>query len=333
MRLSCLARLSVVVLITIITFSDRGGYFVIAAERANHTSRTDIYITSLSNPIRVGRIQPKELRESSGIIASRRYPGIYWSINDSGNPPDLFAIKVNGKGICRIRISSARNVDWEDIAIDADGKIYIGDFGNNSRRRRVLSIYCLDEPAPDVAPRVAKIKRLVRFTYPSKEIPFDCEAMFVRKGWAYLISKEFHKARFWGIRLNSKAEAHPRIRYLGSLPHIAQVTAADISPDGKWVAVLSYFKIVVYQLPRPIEKMIRIDQTTTTPSSRLTASPFESIFKKAKVVSRHIILGQAEGICWELSPKGKHPQALIITNEQRGIYRIKLHLSKKNNNK
>ena len=329
MRLSCLARLSVVVLITIITFSDRGGYFVIAAERANHTSRTDIYITSLSNPIRVGRIQPKELRESSGIIASRRYPGIYWSINDSGNPPDLFAIKVNGKGICRIRISSARNVDWEDIAIDADGKIYIGDFGNNSRRRRVLSIYCLDEPAPDVAPRVAKIKRLVRFTYPSKEIPFDCEAMFVRKGWAYLISKEFHKARFWGIRLNSKAEAHPRIRYLGSLPHIAQVTAADISPDGKWVAVLSYFKIVVYQLPRPIEKMIRIDQTTTTPSSRLTASPFESIFKKAKVVSRHIILGQAEGICWELSPKGKHPQALIITNEQRGIYRIKLHLSGK----
>ena len=329
MRLSCLAHLSVVVLITIITFSDRGGYFVIAAERANHTSRTDIYITSLSNPIRVGRIQPKELRESSGIIASKRYPGVYWSINDSGNPPDLFAIKVNGKGICRIRVSSARNVDWEDIATDADGRIYIGDFGNNSRRRRVLSIYCLDEPAPNVTTRAVKVKRVVRFSYPARGISFDCEAMFVRKGWAYLISKEFGKARFWCIRLNGKAKVHPRIRYLGNLPHIAQVTAADISPDGKWVAVLSYFKIVVYQLPRPIEKMIRVEQTTTKPSSRSTVGSYESIFKRAKVVSRHIVLGQAEGICWELSPKGKHPLALIITNEQRGIYRVKLRLSGK----
>jgi len=321
-------RLSVVVLITIITISGEWGYFVIGADSVNRTSKNALYIASLSNPIRVGRLQQRRLRESSGIIASKRYPGVYWSINDSGNPADLFAIKVNGKGICRIRVSSVRNIDWEDIATDADGKIYIGDFGNNSRRRKVLSIYYLDEPNPYGAVKVTKIRSEVRFSYPVGQRPFDCEAMFVRKGWAYLISKESQRAGLWRVRLDGKKKGLYRAEYLGQLPGIAYVTAADISPDGKWVAVLSYFKIVVYQLPYPIEEMFnKTNKTITATTSKSTTRPNVSFFKRAKIVSHRIILGQAEGICWELSPDNKHPQALIITNEQRGIYRVKLVLS------
>ena len=42
------------------------------------------------------------------------------------------------------------NVDWEDIAIDDNGRLYLGDIGNNGNRLPLRAIYRLDEPDPDV---------------------------------------------------------------------------------------------------------------------------------------------------------------------------------------
>ena len=42
-------------------------------------------------PRQTGTI-PKELHELSGIVASRKHPGVFWAHNDSGNPLELFAI-------------------------------------------------------------------------------------------------------------------------------------------------------------------------------------------------------------------------------------------------
>jgi len=322
-------RLGAAVLIAIIILGGSQDYFVVEAGRSGHRARSTAYIVSLSKPVRLGRLEQKTLRESSGIIASKRYPGVYWSINDSGNPPDLLAIKVDGKGISRIRVSRARNIDWEDLAADTKGAIYIGDFGNNARRRRVLSIFCVDEPNPYAAKKTVKVKTRVRFSYPAGQGPFDCEAMFVRKGWAYLITKEPLSAGLWRVRLEGKKKGPCQARYLGELPRAQWVTAADISPDGKWIAVLSYFDLFVYQLPRPIDKMLDDNEAcTTTRSSSQASRPFSLIFKDAKLVQRSISLRQAEGVCWELSPEDKRPRALIITNEQRGIYRVRLVLSK-----
>ena len=45
-------------------------------------------------PIRVvdmGPI-PREVRESSGLAVSRAYPGVFWTHNDSGDRPRLYAL-------------------------------------------------------------------------------------------------------------------------------------------------------------------------------------------------------------------------------------------------
>ena len=42
--------------------------------------------------------------EASGIVKSRRYPGIYWVHNDSGNPPLLFAIRGDGRIVRQFRL-------------------------------------------------------------------------------------------------------------------------------------------------------------------------------------------------------------------------------------
>ncbi|MFO0950915.1 MAG: hypothetical protein U0835_07120 [Isosphaeraceae bacterium] len=66
-------------------------------------------------------------------MASRRHPGVFWVHNDSGNPPRLFAVRVDGSLIREYAVQ-APNVDWEDIAVDDEGHLYLGDIGNNDAR-------------------------------------------------------------------------------------------------------------------------------------------------------------------------------------------------------
>jgi len=181
-------------------------------------------------PVRIGRLAHPAIRESSGIVSSRKQAGTYWTMNDSGNPPRLYAVDATGRSLGVLTIAGARNVDWEDIAIDEDGKLYVGDFGNNSRRRRVLTIYVIPEPDPRKAARAA-VEAKVRFRYPDGHGPFDCEAMFVRKGRAYLITKQPLSARLYRVRLDGPANEIVEAEYLGLSPHEASVTGADLSAD------------------------------------------------------------------------------------------------------
>src|SRR2546421_5481348 len=45
---------------------------------------------------KVGRLDRKQIPESSGIIDSRKYPGVFWTFNDSGNGPTIFAVRRDG---------------------------------------------------------------------------------------------------------------------------------------------------------------------------------------------------------------------------------------------
>ncbi|MDY7009347.1 MAG: hypothetical protein SVV80_01155 [Planctomycetota bacterium] len=279
----------------------------------------------LARPKLVGKLTQPGLVESSGIVASRKYPNVYWNINDSGNPPILFAVNSNGKEVYSIRLIGAKNIDWEDIAGDADGMLYIGDVGNNSLTRKVLAIYAVGEPDPKSKAKTAVVKCKYRFGYPPGHGPFDCEAMFVRKGWAYLITKETPRARLYRVHLDEVSASAGKILQaedLGLLPDAQWVTAADISPCGRRIAVLSYLGVWVYQLDKPIEQ-IAVGQTTSQPSAAIQTSPAKRKVQvvRVKPLNRRVILRQAEGICWET---GLRPKALLITNEQREVYRMPL---------
>ena len=84
----------------------------------------------------VGQLATAALCEASGIVKSRKYEGLYWTHNDSGNPATLFAIREDGSVVARVPVSGARNSDWEDLALDEAGTLFIGDIGDNLHRRR-----------------------------------------------------------------------------------------------------------------------------------------------------------------------------------------------------
>jgi hypothetical protein len=77
------------------------------------------------------------LMEVSGVEVSEMNDGIIWAHDDSGNDPDLYAIRLSDGMIAqRYHLDDIRNVDWEDMAIgpgpvSGESYIYIFDDVDN----------------------------------------------------------------------------------------------------------------------------------------------------------------------------------------------------------
>ena len=66
---------------------------------------------------------PKKLNEVSGIVPAS--DGNYWVHEDSGNPDNLYRINTEGQMLQKVSIKNAKNLDWEDMARDTLGYLYI----------------------------------------------------------------------------------------------------------------------------------------------------------------------------------------------------------------
>jgi len=90
------------------------------------------------DPAYIGYIHEYELEEASGLVASRRYPGVYYSIQDTYQPSNVYALWYDGTALATFDLEGIHQDDWEDITmLEYDGVdyIYIGDIGNNDGNR------------------------------------------------------------------------------------------------------------------------------------------------------------------------------------------------------
>ncbi len=204
-------------------------------------------------PRRTGTL-PAALAESSGVAASRAHPGVFWTHNDSDGDAVLFAIDTAGTVLGRVRVTGARNRDWEDLALGpcpAGECLYIADTGDNRGERDEVALYRVPEPAPDAA-ATAPAERF-RLRYPGERL--DTEALYVLPGGrVHLISKGRNEPvtlfRYPG---ELRAEETVELRRVGALSHGPvglpyQVTGAGAAPDGRWVAVRTYTAVQVYRV-------------------------------------------------------------------------------------
>ena len=60
-----------------------------------------------------GNIQNKRLAESSGLASSNRYEQVLWSMNDSGNAPELFALNTQGDDLGTWILEETVQSDWQ----------------------------------------------------------------------------------------------------------------------------------------------------------------------------------------------------------------------------
>lgn len=141
---------------------------------------------------------PKKLKEVSGIALSQDKKTI-WAIEDQGNKNVVYGLDMQGKLVNDVLVENADNNDWEDITKDAQGNIYLGDFGNNDNNRQNLSILKLDLKTSSQA--TTKVIQSTKFHYEGQtEFPpkksnwlYDCEAFVEMNGNFYLFTKNRSK--------------------------------------------------------------------------------------------------------------------------------------------
>ncbi|MEM6702078.1 MAG: hypothetical protein AAF690_05205 [Acidobacteriota bacterium] len=255
------------------------------------------------------KIKSEELLEGSGLARSKRYPGVFWTHNDSGDSARLFAIDRRGKQLGEWRVSGARNQDWEAVAIDDQGRLYIGDIGNNANARRDLAVYIVEEPDPATGGgTIPSLKRL-RYRFPDLPYPpppnrrnYDAEAMFWTGGNLYLLSKHRSNTQTRLYRFRSLSEeAEQVLEALGEpfdtletgLPRGGMVTAADLSDDGKQLAVLTYHHLFIFDDPEQLH--------------------LSQLRSKTRLVAAVAI--QCEGLAWD-------GEDLVFSNEQGFLHRL-----------
>ncbi|MEM6831063.1 MAG: hypothetical protein AAF551_11165 [Bacteroidota bacterium] len=200
--------------------------------------------------------------ETSGIIKSQLYEGVYWVHNDSGHETAIIPVDRKGNVAQSYRyqtstgqlIGDAVSMDWEDILRDDQGNVIVADFGNNCNCRRDLVFYYIRESDP--TQRNNRVFKRVFFEYPdqqtypaSKEdFNFDAEGAFYAHGKIYVLSKNRSNTYTKLYRLDA---THPfevnKLTLLDTFDIRGKVTGADATEDGKKIAILTYTGVWIFE--------------------------------------------------------------------------------------
>ncbi len=271
-----------------------------------------------------GRITSDKLREISGLAASGLHRGVLWGHNDAGkSKARLFAISTTGRHLSTWKLKGVDPVDTEDVAVAPCAAlgpralyscIYLGDVGDNEHKRDYVAVYRVQEPhtlppmaaAGERAP-VERFKKKkvthLRLRYPKAsqvsarlraraERP-NSEAMVVlRDTRMVMITK-----RNDGIARVFRAAPDPAgialAKPLGTLElrvppgnadTASPATGADLTADGRWLAVRTYARLFVFDT-----------------AGALRAPPAQARAMLARATRIEVKAGydsQGEAVCW-----------------------------------
>ena len=198
-------------------------------------------------------IRVNDLTEGSGVAASRKIPGRFWTHNDSGQPV-LLALDDTGAVTGRLTLSGAKVEDWEAVAVGpcpAGSCIYVGDIGDNDAHRRQITIYRIPEPAE--ANGTAKVSDVFHASYPDGA--HDAEALLVSPdGRLHIVTKGetggIGLYRFPGkldAGTTAKLERVGEARAVGTAGRNDRITDGAVSRDGAWVALRTVSALMFYR--------------------------------------------------------------------------------------
>ncbi len=233
---------------------------------------------------------PPEVPESSGVapgvLGPDDVPGssFFWTHNDSGWDPVLFAVSLDGELLGEVRVQGAANVDWEDLAaMDWEGMpavswkgmaavdredfsaapcgsqrcLYIADTGDNLERRDDPAIYRIAEPHPNDSVSLPAQRFPLRLPHG----PRDIEAMVILPGEELLLITKGrnHPVEVYRspgplsdalARTADGAIPLERVQRLTTSPPglPRMVTGAGVDARGSLVAVRTYETLHFYRL-------------------------------------------------------------------------------------
>ncbi len=173
---------------------------------------------------------PASLQEISGI---EKIPqsNLIWAVSDSHNSASLFGFNAETQQIEEtINLNGIENKDWEDMATDAEGNLYIGDFGNNNNKRKHLAIYKVPAVTENTEQRTVytttfEYEDQTNFPPKKKRRNFDVESFIYLNNHFYLFTKN-RSSHFDGTVKLYKVPATPG-------KHIAKLISTYKTCDSK----------------------------------------------------------------------------------------------------
>ncbi|MGH8051163.1 MAG: hypothetical protein ACREPB_10940 [Arenimonas sp.] len=275
-----------------------------------------------SKPEYSGTKTDAELEEMSGLAPSQVHKDILWVINDGGNGEKLIAMGIDAARVATFTLKGVKNTDWEDLAsfkLNDKNYLLIADTGDNGGIRKTLQILVFEEPRSLKDGQTLEPAWTFDFKWPDGAR--DCESVAVDaiKGEILLISKKRVPPELFRLPLQPSSKNVVATK-IGELPGIeqpdtnemeknpvygryrSQITAADLSPNGRVLIVLNYHAIYFY---------VREDANASW-NSALSSKPYSISFPW---------LPQAEAITFN-----REGNAIYIGSEQRPVpllrYRI-----------
>ncbi|MCF7786326.1 MAG: hypothetical protein K9N47_09395 [Prosthecobacter sp.] len=246
-------------------------------------------------------LEDKRLNESSGLALGVRDPSIFWTMNDSGGEPCVFAIDRSGKTRAKVRVRDAANFDWEDIASGKDEKgtptLFIGDIGDNLFLRASIQVYQIPEPeikaaGQPVAETETATPQIWRAYYPDGRRNAESLLVHPLTRRLYILTKsDDGKCALYAFPqllqpkvsmvLEKVADlAFPTLIRVGKSPHDnCMTTGACFAPDGSRMVVSTYSSLYEWLLPK--EKTLA------------------EALQQAPVRIEPELLRQAEGVCYD----------------------------------
>jgi hypothetical protein len=226
----------------------------------------ECFASRWSTPEYAGTKTDADLEEMSGFAPSQLHDDVLWVINDGGNGEKLIAMRTNASRIATFSLKGVKNIDWEDIAsFKLNGKNYIliADTGDNGGIRKTLQIYVFEEPKTLSDGQGLEPAWSFDFVWPDGAR--DCEAVAVdaAKGEILLVSKKRVPPELFRLPLQPTGKMmvakkigdlvgieQPDAKELEKNPvygrYRSQITAADLSSNGRVLMVLNYHAVYFY---------------------------------------------------------------------------------------
>jgi hypothetical protein len=254
--------------------------------------------------------------ESSGLLY---LGGKLWTLNDSGNTPELFRIdSTSGRVVQQVRLTNATNVDWEDLTADAQ-YVYVGDFGNNPGNRRDLRILRVAQADLGPAATTATAQE-INFSYPDQtdftprpnQHNYDCEAFFFANDSLHLFTKNWAdlQTRYYTV----PAQPGTHVAHLkGTFNVNGLVTAAARNAAGTVTGLLGY--------------STRDGATFVWLLSGYRGTGFLQANKRRIELPNALLVGQAEGLCFVGSTRAfvsNERFSNILVNVPPQLYTLRL---------
>ena len=204
--------------------------------------------------VEFAHIRAEKIQEASGLDYSRQHKGVFWTHNDSGDSPTLYALNSDGKKVAQFEVNTEVN-DWEDISVgqclgSSGDCLYVADTGNKKGKRETLNVLMIEEPKSLADGNLTVTKTI---SFPGKNLNFESLALDEKRQQFYLLNKvgrrsdplDGQKGRIALFTLSpsgvlAKSSVFDFSRMAGLENQDSLVTAADFDPERDLLLIGTY---------------------------------------------------------------------------------------------